>query len=112
MRMTLFAILALCALIGCQKADAPAPVETPPADAAVASDKRDAADAKKPIELPSDRCAKLDGFEKLTCADSELKRMDDELASLVARLIAHSDHNGKADVRAAQSKWQREVRNP
>ncbi|MEM1264227.1 MAG: lysozyme inhibitor LprI family protein [Pseudomonadota bacterium] len=64
------------------------------------------------MTLPSDRCSSLAGFERMRCADPDLKRMDDELASLVARQIAHADHDGKADVRAAQATWQREVRNP
>ena len=98
-------------LAACQSTDDEGASATSAA-AEAPTEKREQAAEQAALRLPSDKCAGLEGFEKMTCVDPELKRMDDELAGLVARLIAHSDHNVQADVRARQATWQREVRNP
>ncbi|MEM8982562.1 MAG: hypothetical protein AAGC71_06025 [Pseudomonadota bacterium] len=105
-------LLFICAVISATLACSPKATETPTDASTTSESPTGQAAPSDRLTLPSDRCSALEGFERMRCVDPELKRMDDELASLVARQIAHSDHDGKADARAEQAKWQREVRNP
>ncbi len=99
MHRSLIVIFTTLSLLGaCERGDPPA------ADATEATPQAAVA--------ASDNCAGLEAFAAMACANPDLKRMDDELNTMVARLAAHSGHAEAADVRAAQRKWQREARDP
>ncbi|MEM7277650.1 MAG: hypothetical protein AAF385_05940 [Pseudomonadota bacterium] len=53
-------------------------------------------------------CQGSDGFDAMLCSDPELKSMQADLDKMVSRVVSRSDHNGQADVRAAQKRWQAE----
>ncbi len=80
--------LSLALLLGCQKEAA----EKPP----------EAGELTKAQQA----CVETDGFENVLCTDPDVRKMDDDLARMVSRLVAHSTHDQQADVRAAQKSWE------
>ncbi len=54
------------------------------------------------------KCQGNEGFDAMLCSDPELKSMQADLDKMVSRVVSRSDHNGQADVRAAQKRWQAE----
>lgn len=50
-------------------------------------------------------CAGLGGFDKVLCAEPDVRQLDADLSKMLNRLVARSRHERQADIRARQADW-------